>query len=124
MHCDLDVKHKAVKIDSISQELLKRNIPITGSENFGGPTTTNSGIIFISGTIDKLIRAFDTKSGKEIWRHQLPFVGSVSPITYKSHGCQFVFISATGQNKLEFYGSSLGNYFAAFKLKSCKPSSK
>ena len=38
-----------------------------GPPNVGGPIATTSGLVFIGATPDKRFRAFDAKSGKELW---------------------------------------------------------
>ena len=47
----------------------KKGIPITGTENYGGPVVTAGGLIFIAGTRDEKIRAFDKKRGKVVWEY-------------------------------------------------------
>ena len=46
----------------------KRN---TGRPNLGAPLTTASGLIFIGATDDSRFRAFETKTGKELWTQKL-----------------------------------------------------
>ena len=92
----------------------------TGTENFGGATATISGLIFVSGTLDKKIRAFNSFNGKELWSFKLPNAGSAPPTIYKYDGDQFVFIPATGGNTLSSgYPHLLNNsdHYVAFKLK-------
>jgi hypothetical protein len=44
-------------------ELAARGLKNTGSENYGGPIVTASGLLFIGATIyDRKLRAFDSKS--------------------------------------------------------------
>ena len=43
-----------------------------GSINLGGPIATAGGLVFIAGTFDPFIRAFDIETGKELWKAQLP----------------------------------------------------
>jgi quinoprotein glucose dehydrogenase len=72
----------------------KRN---TGRPNLGGPLTTGSGLIFIGATDDSRFRAFETKTGKEIWTYKLDASAHASPITYQGKdGKQYVAIVATG----------------------------
>ncbi len=59
-----------------------------GTLNFGGATATAGGVVFAAGTLDKLIRAFDSETGKELWSHKLPYIGSAPPTTYKANGVQ------------------------------------
>ena len=81
------------------EELTERGIPITGTENYGGPVVTASGLIFIAATTDKKIRAFDTENGDMLWQHDLPFDGHSTPSTYMANGKQYVVVSA-GNSKL------------------------
>ena len=45
-------------------ELTARGIPRTGTENFGGSIVTAGGLVFIAGTKDERIHAFDKQTGK------------------------------------------------------------
>ena len=99
---------------------LKSKGIITGTENYGGATATSGGLVFASGTLDKLIRAFDTDTGKELWSRELPFIGSAPPTSYKVKGEQYIVIPASGGTSLKaFYGDlvELGDAVVAFKLK-------
>lgn len=71
-----------------------------GAISLGGPIVTASGLVFIAGTIDPFIRAFDIETGKEIWKAQLPASGAATPMTYmaKSGGRQFLVIAAGGHS--------------------------
>src|SRR5207302_6927480 len=48
-------------------ELVARGVPPTGTPNLGGPIATASGLVFIGATKDARFRAFDAKTGKELW---------------------------------------------------------
>jgi quinoprotein glucose dehydrogenase len=74
-----------------------------GSVSLGGPIVTAGSLVFIAGTIDPFIRAFDIETGKELWRAQLPASGAATPMTYCTHsaGKQFVVIAAGGHSKVE-----------------------
>jgi quinoprotein glucose dehydrogenase len=70
-----------------------------GSINLGGPITTAGGLIFIGAALDPYLRAFDTATGKELWKGKLPASARSTPMTYQSpKGRQFVVISANGHN--------------------------
>jgi len=78
-------------------ELAAKAMRDTGSENYGGPVLTASGVLFIGATVyDRKFRAFDAADGKLLWESVLPFGGTATPITYMSHGRQFVVIAASG----------------------------
>lgn len=85
----------------------------TGSINLGGPMVTAGGLVFTSATIDPVLRAFDSETGKELWRHDLPAGGQATPMTYTMKGKQYVIIAAGGHGKL---GSKQGDYVVAFAL--------
>ena len=94
------------------EELTKRGIPPTGTETYGGPLITKGGLIFIAGTKDEKIRAFDKTSGKVLWEAKLPAAGYATPATYSIEGRQYVVI-ACGGGKI---GSKSGDSYVAFAL--------
>ncbi|WP_052731330.1 outer membrane protein assembly factor BamB family protein [Spirosoma radiotolerans] len=93
-------------------ELTKKGIPITGTENYGGPIVTAGGLVFIAATYDERIRAFDRKSGKVVWEYQLPAGGFATPITYQVNGKQYLVIAAGGVKN----GHKPGGSYIAFAL--------
>ena len=48
-------------------ELTARGVPRTGTETFGGSIVTAGGLVFIAGTKDERIHAFDKETGKLLW---------------------------------------------------------
>lgn len=69
----------------------------TGRPGLGGAIITASGLVFIGATDDARFRAFDAKTGKEIWTVKLPAAAESTPITYAdSQGKQYVALVATG----------------------------
>jgi quinoprotein glucose dehydrogenase len=79
-----------------------------GSPNSrGGAMVTRSGLVFIGGG-DSYLYAFDTKTGKEIWRGKVPYTNAAVPMTYRTRaGRQFI-VMATG--------SGADNSLVAFAL--------
>jgi quinoprotein glucose dehydrogenase len=69
----------------------------TGTRNMGGPIVTAGGLVFIGATIDNRFRAYDKDNGKLLWETSLSGQGRAAPITYMSHGKQFVVISLSGK---------------------------
>jgi quinoprotein glucose dehydrogenase len=69
-----------------------------GSPNLGGAITTAGGLTFIGASIDRAIRAFETRTGRELWRADLPAGAKATPMTYEYGGRQFVVIAAGGGN--------------------------
>ena len=93
-------------------ELTKKGVPVTGTESYGGPIVTAGGLVFIAGTKDERMRAFDKKTGKIVWEYQLPAGGFATPITYKSGGKQYIVIAAGGVKN----GHKPGGKYIAFAL--------
>ncbi len=94
-------------------KLTERGIPLTGTENFGGSIVTAGGLVFIAGTLDERIHAFDKETGQLLWEHDLPAGGYATPSTYRAKGRQFVVIAAGGAGKLR---TKAGDAFVAFAL--------
>ena len=79
--------------------LLRTRLPIPlGVPNIGGSVTTGSGLVFIGATQEHMIRAYDARTGRELWKGRLPAGGNATPMTYWSakSGRQFVVIAAGG----------------------------
>jgi quinoprotein glucose dehydrogenase len=72
-----------------------------GTISLGGPIVTAGGLVFIAGTFDPFIRAFDSQTGKELWKAQLPASGHATPMTYAIHGKQYVVIAAGGHAQID-----------------------
>ena len=95
-------------------ELEKKGVRNTGAPNIGGSISTAGGLVFIAATNDKQFRAFDSKTGKELWSATLETGGYATPMTYLGKdGRQYVVIVATGGS---FYDSSTGDGVIAFAL--------
>ncbi|MBV8773255.1 MAG: pyrroloquinoline quinone-dependent dehydrogenase [Deltaproteobacteria bacterium] len=85
----------------------------TGTISLGGPMVTAGGLVFTAAAMDNYLRAFDSESGEERWKYQLPAGGQATPMTYIFGGKQFLVISAGGHGKLD---TKLGDYVMAFTL--------
>lgn len=86
----------------------------TGSLNLGGSITTAAGLVFIGAANDSKFRAFDSRTGKELWAAKIDAVGQSTPITYQGKdGRQYVVIMAAGG---PFWGSPGGDALIAFAL--------
>ena len=93
-------------------ELIARGLAPTGTENYGGPLVTAGGLLFIGASKDENFRAFDPRTGRELWRMKLPAGGYATPATYEVNGRQFIVI-ACGGGKL---GTKSGDAYVAFAL--------
>lgn len=81
-------------------ELDTLGVPKTGTpEHRGGPIATAGGLVFIGATIDARFRAFDAKTGKELWVAKLAEAAKAMPVTYQGkNGKQYVAVFAGGGN--------------------------
>jgi quinoprotein glucose dehydrogenase len=94
--------------------LVAKGMKNTGSENYGGPIVTASGLLFIGATLfDHKFRAFDSHTGNLLWETQLPYAGRATPATYMVDGKQYV-VLATGA--VRFDPAKAEGVYVAFSL--------
>ncbi|WP_312681146.1 membrane-bound PQQ-dependent dehydrogenase, glucose/quinate/shikimate family [Stenotrophomonas chelatiphaga] len=96
---------------------IRMHLPIpVGMPTLGGSLATQSGLLFFAGTQDFYLRAYDSRSGKEVWKARLPVGSQGTPITYVSPttGRQYVVISAGGARQ----SPDRGDYVIAYALPS------
>jgi len=95
-------------------ELTAAGMKNTGSENYGGPIVTASGLLFIGASnFDRKFRAYNSSTGELLWQANLPFSGNATPGTYSIHGRQYVVIAAGGGKDRK---SKSGGVYVAFAL--------
>lgn len=89
----------------------------TGRPNIGGSLATAGNLVFIGATDDSRFRAFDSKTGKELWVTKIDAGAHSAPITYQGKdGKQYVVVTATGGG---FLGDrSRADAVVAFRLES------
>ncbi len=64
---------------------------------------TAGGLVFVGATDDGRFRAFDARTGKELWTFTLPGAAQATPMSYQGRdGRQYVVVTATGGG---FFGS-------------------
>ncbi|QRY77852.1 glucose/quinate/shikimate family membrane-bound PQQ-dependent dehydrogenase [Pseudomonas sp. PDNC002] len=94
---------------------IRMHLPIPiGLPTLGGTLSTQGGLVFIAGTQDFYLRAYDSSNGKEIWKARLPVGSQGGPMTYVSPktGKQFVVITAGGARQ----STDRGDYVMAYAL--------
>jgi quinoprotein glucose dehydrogenase len=79
--------------------LVEKGIRNTGTLNFGGALASAGGLVFIAGTPDEKIRAFEKHTGKILWEHKLPAASYATPSTYMINGRQYLVVTACGGGK-------------------------
>jgi quinoprotein glucose dehydrogenase len=77
----------------------------------GGPVVTAGGLVFMAGTQDRSLRAFDKRNGALLWTGRLPFDSQAVPAIYQVGGKQYVAITAMADQ-----GHSPGDAVVAFTL--------
>jgi quinoprotein glucose dehydrogenase len=86
-----------------------------GSPNLGGPLTTGTGLVFIGATLDPALRAFDTRTGKEVWKAPLPTSARATPMMFTDADGRETIVIAAGGHDTPL--SRLDTKVVAFRLK-------
>ena len=66
----------------VVDQLEAKGISETGVPNLGGSIATAGGLVFVAATDDHRFRAFDSRTGRQLWVTQLESNGHATPITY------------------------------------------
>jgi quinoprotein glucose dehydrogenase len=83
-----------------------------GVPALSGVLATGGGLVF-TGALDAYLRAFEAKTGAELWQGRLPVPGVANPMTYVWNDEQYVVIAAGGNSEA---GTSMGDSIVAFRL--------
>ena len=99
-------------------DLAAKGLKNTGSDNYGGPVVTASGLLFIAATnFDKKFRAFDKLTGQLLWETTLPAAGNATPSIYSINGKEYIVIACGGGKN----GAPSGSSIVAFTLSETRP---
>lgn len=79
-----------------NDEKLQKGGPITGLLGRSGPMVTAGGLVFISGSEDKKLWAFDKLTGKMVWETKLPAANNANVSSYYLKGKQYIALSVGG----------------------------
>jgi len=96
---------------------IASHLPIRmGVPNMGGSMVTAGGLLFIAAAQDRMLRAYDIGTGRELWHAQLPAVAAATPMTYVSPttGRQYIVIAAGGHYGIP--GPAIAGSVIAFAL--------
>jgi quinoprotein glucose dehydrogenase len=87
---------------------LKIGVPM-----LGGPISTAGNLMFIAGTQDDYLRAYNVSNGDLLWQARLPAGGQATPMTYESNRKQYVVIMAGGHGS---FGTKMSDSLIAYSL--------
>lgn len=92
-----------------------KGVKPTGTPNLGGTMVTEGGLVFAGGTHDSRFRAFNSRTGQELWVARLEARGHATPITYlgKKSGRQYVVIVAGAGG---YFSREVSDALGAFSL--------
>lgn len=94
---------------------IKMRMPMpVGMPTLGGTLATQGGLVFIAGTRDYYLRAFDSSTGKKCGKRVSRWVARGGPVSYVSPktGKQYILISAGGARQ----SPDRGDYVIAYAL--------
>ncbi len=73
--------------------------PEWGSPSLGGPMVTAGGLVFLGGTFESSLKAWDAATGREVWKGKLPASARATPMTFRAaNGKQYILIAAGGHD--------------------------
>ncbi|HVY64117.1 MAG TPA: PQQ-binding-like beta-propeller repeat protein, partial [Gammaproteobacteria bacterium] len=89
----------------------------TGRPNSGGPIATAAGLVFVAASDDRRLRAFDSRTGEELWSAPLPLAAHAVPVTYLGrNGKQYVAVVAGGDTVTDSASPAGNAALIAFSL--------
>jgi glucose dehydrogenase len=95
MAVDAKTGEYAWKVPLGINETLPAGKQNVGTSNSAGPMVTAGGLVFIGSTSDQRFRAFDSKTGRELWVTKLEHTATANPLTFAGKsGKQYVGIVA------------------------------
>jgi quinoprotein glucose dehydrogenase len=101
------------------EELVAKGFKDTGALTLGGSMATASGLVFIGATADKRFRAFDAKTGKELWVVEIDADAKAAPMSFLGRDRrQYVVVMAGGGHQLSRTKPVSGSNLIAFALPS------
>jgi quinoprotein glucose dehydrogenase len=86
------------------------------SISMGGAISTGGGLVFAGASLEPYLRAYNTDTGAEIWKSELPASAQSTPMTYEWQGHQYIVICAGGHGKATDFGAKMGDSVVAFRL--------
>ena len=79
--------------------------------------STAGNVMFVAGSQDNYLRAYNVGNGELLWEGRLPAGGQATPMTYAVDGKQYVLIMAGGHGS---FGTKMGDSLVAYALPEAK----
>ena len=99
-----------------ADRIIQAGCGTAGIASAGGPIVTAGGLVFMAGTLDPAIYAYDVETGKELRRGELPTSARATPMTFRGRDGREYLMIAAGGHGVKGLGP-LGDYLVAFALK-------
>lgn len=106
----------AVVAFDVNTGKLRWESAVGKSISMGGAIVTGGGLVFTGASLEPVIRAYNTESGAETWKADLPASAQSTPMTYEWEGRQYIVICAGGHGKAKDFGAKMGDSVVAFRL--------
>jgi alcohol dehydrogenase (cytochrome c) len=62
--------------------------------NWGSILTTGGGLVFNGGTNDRMFRAFDARTGEQLWQFKTSSGIMAPPVSYEVDGIQYIAVQS------------------------------
>jgi quinoprotein glucose dehydrogenase len=96
----------------VSPDVAAQTRPDWGSVNLGGAIATG-GVVFVGGTLDRRLHAYDVETGRELWTGELPASAKATPAFYRlESGAEYIAVAVGGGGA---WGA--GDYVIAFRVR-------
>ena len=84
-------------------EALPAGKQLVGSAGSAGPSVTAGGVVFVGATSDRRFRAFDARTGSELWSATLANNANANPMSYQGR---------SGKQRVAIVAGDMVNVFA------------
>src|SRR5690606_30880052 len=102
--------------DPVARKIVWETEPFDNDRPSGGATATAGGLVFQGNGAGQELRAFDAKTGEQLWNFQAQTSVFAAPITYELDGEQYVAASVGGATTQQGYFAPSYSRMLVFKL--------
>src|SRR5690606_1280782 len=102
--------------DPVARKIVWETEPFDNDRPSGGATATAGGLVFQGNGAGQELRAFDAKTGEQLWNFPAQTSVFAAPITYELDGEQYVAASVGGATTQQGYFAPTYSRMLVFKL--------